>query len=150
MLTGIDRPQKSAQDTIGKVDELLQDGYRDVVDADLSKYFDTIPHSELLQCVARRIVDGQMLHLIKMWLKVPRATPDRKSASCLESGKNPSRPRENSTTSGTGSRSGLAPGRCPLLELSTSEFCTQHSLNNFSHNLNPLQLRVNSIRVYPC
>ena len=65
------RPQKSAQEAIRKVDELLQDGYRDVVDADLSKYFDTIPHSELLQCVARRIVDGQRLHLIKMWLKVP-------------------------------------------------------------------------------
>ena len=41
------------------------------MDADLSKYFDTIPHSELLQCVARRIVDGQMLHLIKMWIKAP-------------------------------------------------------------------------------
>src|ERR1035438_6352494 len=65
------RPQKSAQDAIRKVDELLHDGYTDIVDADLSKYFDTIPHSELLQCVARRIVDRQMLHLIKMWLKVP-------------------------------------------------------------------------------
>ena len=64
------RPRKSAQDAIRKVDELLHAGYTDVVDADLSKYFDTIPHSELLQCVARRIVDGQMLHLIKMWLKV--------------------------------------------------------------------------------
>jgi RNA-directed DNA polymerase len=65
------RPQKSAQDAIRKVDELLHEGYTDIVDADLSKYFDTIPHSELLQCVARRIVDGQMLRLIKMWLKVP-------------------------------------------------------------------------------
>jgi RNA-directed DNA polymerase len=65
------RPRKSAQEAIGKVDELLHEGYTDVVDADLSKYFDTIPHSELLQCVARRIVDRQMLHLIKMWLKVP-------------------------------------------------------------------------------
>jgi Reverse transcriptase (RNA-dependent DNA polymerase) len=65
------RPRKSAQDAIRKVDELLHAGYTDVVDADLSKYFDTIPHSELLQCVARRIVDGQILHLIKMWLKVP-------------------------------------------------------------------------------
>ena len=37
----------------------------------LSKYFDTIPHRELIQCVARRIVDRDMLHLIKMWLKVP-------------------------------------------------------------------------------
>lgn len=65
------RPGRSAQDAIRKVDELLHEGYTDVVDADLSKYFDTIPHSELLQCVARRIVDGQMLRLIKMWLKVP-------------------------------------------------------------------------------
>src|SRR5664280_35401 len=43
------RPQRSAQDAIQKVGELLQQGYTDVVDADLSKYFDTIPHSELLQ-----------------------------------------------------------------------------------------------------
>jgi RNA-directed DNA polymerase len=72
------RPRKSAQDAIQKVDELLHQGYTDVVDADLSKYFDTIPHSALMQCVARRIVDGQMLHLIKMWLKVPgpEGTPE--------------------------------------------------------------------------
>jgi len=65
------RPKRSAQDAIQKVEALLWSGYTDVVDADLSKYFDTIPHSELLQCVGRRIVDRQMLHLIKMWLKVP-------------------------------------------------------------------------------
>jgi RNA-directed DNA polymerase len=65
------RPRRSAQDAIQKVDELLHEGYTDVVDADLSKYFDTIPHSELMQCVARRIVDKHMLHLVKMWLKVP-------------------------------------------------------------------------------
>ncbi len=65
------RPQRSAQDAIQKVNELLHERYTDIVDADLSKYFDTIPHSELMQCVARRIVDRQMLHLIKMWLKAP-------------------------------------------------------------------------------
>jgi RNA-directed DNA polymerase len=65
------RPKRSAQDAIQKVHELLRAGYTDVVDADLSKYFDTIPHRELIQCVARRIVDRDMLHLIKMWLKVP-------------------------------------------------------------------------------
>ena len=65
------RPRKSAQDAIRKVDEQLHKGYTDIVDADLSKYFDTIPHSELLKSVARRIVDRHMLHLIKMWLKVP-------------------------------------------------------------------------------
>ena len=65
------RPKRSAKDAIEEVHELLRAGYTDVVDADLSKYFDTIPHSELLQGVARRIVDRDMLHLIKMWLKVP-------------------------------------------------------------------------------
>src|SRR5260370_23123446 len=81
------RPQKSAQDAIRKVDELLHDGYTDVVDADLSKYFDTIPHSELLQCVARRIVDRQMLHLIKMWLKVPVEERDEDGKRRLTGGK---------------------------------------------------------------
>src|SRR5438067_8152797 len=65
------RPKRSAQGAIQKVHKLVCEGYTDVVDADLSKYFDTIPHSELMQCVARRIVDRQMLHLIKMWLKAP-------------------------------------------------------------------------------
>jgi RNA-directed DNA polymerase len=65
------RPKRSAQGAIQKVHKLLCAGYDDVVDADLSKYFDTIPHSELMQCVARRVVDRDMLHLIKMWLKVP-------------------------------------------------------------------------------
>jgi RNA-directed DNA polymerase len=65
------RPKRSAQDAIQKVHELLRAGHTDVVDADLSKYFDTIPHRELIRCVARRIVDRDMLHLIKMWLKVP-------------------------------------------------------------------------------
>lgn len=51
--------------------KLICDGYTDVVDADLSQYFDTIPHEELMKSVARRIVDRDVLHLIKMWLKVP-------------------------------------------------------------------------------
>jgi RNA-directed DNA polymerase len=81
------RPRKSAPGAIQKVDELLHEGYTDVVDADLSKYFDTIPHSELLECVARRIVDGQMLHLIKMWLKVPVEERDEKGKRRLTGGK---------------------------------------------------------------
>ncbi len=85
------RPRKSAQDAIEKVDELLHAGYTDVVDADLSKYFDTIPHSELLQCVARRIVDGQMLHLIKMWLKVPVEERDENGKRRLTGGKGQNR-----------------------------------------------------------
>src|SRR6266849_317383 len=81
------RPQKSAQGAVQKVDELLHEGYTDIVDADLSKYFDTIPHAELLQCVARRIVDRQMLHLIKMWLKVPVEERDDNGKRRLTGGK---------------------------------------------------------------
>src|SRR6185312_13211909 len=72
------RPKRSAGDAIQEVDRLLYEGYTDVVDADLSKYFDTIPHSELMQCVARRIVDKHMLHLVKMWLKAPVEETDEK------------------------------------------------------------------------
>lgn len=72
------RPQRSAQDAVQKVHKYLWQGYTDVVDADLSKYFDTIPHCELMQCVARRIVDRRVLHLIKMWLRSPVAEGDGK------------------------------------------------------------------------
>jgi RNA-directed DNA polymerase len=81
------RPRKSAQDAIRKVGDLLHEGYTNIVDADLSKYFDTIPHSELMQCVARRIVDRQMLHLIKRWLKVPVEERDENGKRRLTGGK---------------------------------------------------------------
>jgi len=81
------RPQRSAQDAIQKVGELLQQGYTDIVDADLSKYFDNIPHAELMECVARRIVDRQMLHLIQMWLKVPVEERDEDGKRRLTGGK---------------------------------------------------------------
>jgi RNA-directed DNA polymerase len=81
------RPKRSAQDAIQEVHKQLREGYTDVVDADLSKYFDTIPHSELLQCVARRIVDKHVLHLIKMWLKVPVEEKDDRGKKKLTGGK---------------------------------------------------------------
>ncbi len=65
------RPGRSAIDAVRRVHSHLKAGYTDVVDADLSKYFDTIPHDELLRCVARRISDKHVLALIKMWLKTP-------------------------------------------------------------------------------
>jgi RNA-directed DNA polymerase len=85
------RPGRGAKDAIRKVDQLLIQGYTDVVDADLSKYFDTLPHSELLQCVARRIVDKHMLHLLKMWLKVPVEERDDKGNKRLTGGKDQDR-----------------------------------------------------------
>jgi len=65
------RPKRSALDAIKEVHRLICRGYTDVVDADLAKFFDTIPHDDLLRSVARRIVDRHALHLIRMWLKVP-------------------------------------------------------------------------------
>jgi RNA-directed DNA polymerase len=62
------RPGRSAHDAVCHVMGLLQSGHGQVVDADLSGYFDSIPHAELLRSLARRISDGAMLHLIKLWL----------------------------------------------------------------------------------
>jgi RNA-directed DNA polymerase len=64
------RPKRSAVQAVEKVHQTLQAGYTQVVDADLSKYFDTIPHAELLRSVARRISDRKILRIIKQWLKV--------------------------------------------------------------------------------
>ena len=60
------RRDRSALDAVKRVDKLFFAGHQEIVDADLSSYFDSIPHSELLKSVARRVVDGAMLHLIKM------------------------------------------------------------------------------------
>jgi RNA-directed DNA polymerase len=65
------RPRRSAVDAVREVHRHIVRGYTDVVDADLSRYFDTIPHSDLLQSVARRVVDRSVLRLIKMWLRAP-------------------------------------------------------------------------------
>jgi RNA-directed DNA polymerase len=65
------RPDRSALDAVKHVHKLINTGHGEIVDADLSGYFDSIPHAELLQSVARRVVDGAMLHLIKMWLETP-------------------------------------------------------------------------------
>ena len=65
------RPKKSAHDAIDDIAITLNRGYTHVIDADLSKYFDTIPHANLMATVAERISDGALLHLIRMWLAAP-------------------------------------------------------------------------------
>jgi RNA-directed DNA polymerase len=81
------RPRRSAGDAVEAVHDLLRRGYTDVVDADLSKYFDTIPHDQLMRSVARRIVDRDILKLIKMWLKAPVEETDKGGGKRLTGGK---------------------------------------------------------------
>ena len=71
------RPKKSAHDAVDEIAEALHQGYTQVIDADLSKYFDSIPHAKLLTVVAERIVDSAILHVIKLWLKAPVIGEDK-------------------------------------------------------------------------
>lgn len=70
------RPGRQALAAVKATHRALCDGYSEVVDADLSKYFDTIPHAGLMKSVARRVSDGALLHLIKLWLEVPTEERD--------------------------------------------------------------------------
>ena len=81
------RPKRGGLDAIKEVHALICRGYTDVVDADLSKYFDTIPHCALMQSVARRIVDRNVLRLIKMWLKTPVEERDENGKRRMSGGK---------------------------------------------------------------
>jgi RNA-directed DNA polymerase len=81
------RPERSALDAVKATHRLIRRGYTDVVDADLSKYFDTIPHRELMQSVARRIVDPHVLRLIKLWLSCPVEQRDGKGMGRMAGGK---------------------------------------------------------------
>lgn len=81
------RPRRSAAVAIRRVHALLQQGYTEVVDADLSKYFDSIPHAELLKCVARRVVDAKVLRLIKLWLSSPVEERDGAGKRRMSGGK---------------------------------------------------------------
>lgn len=65
------RPGRSAHHAVESIREALRMGKTEVVDADLAKYFDTIPHHKLMRQVARRVSDGTMLKLIKAWLRAP-------------------------------------------------------------------------------
>ena len=72
------RAGRNAQQAVIEVEELLFRGHPEVVDADLADYFGSIPHTELMMSVSRRIVDRRVLHLIKMWLDCPVEETDKR------------------------------------------------------------------------
>lgn len=65
------RPKRSAADAVTAIKEKLKEGKTHVLEADLSSYFDSIPHDKLMKLIAMRISDRNILHLIKLWLKAP-------------------------------------------------------------------------------
>lgn len=70
------RPKRSAQGAMAEIKECLKRGDHAVFDADLSKYFDTLPHIKLKIALQERISDPRVLHLIKLWLKSPIVEED--------------------------------------------------------------------------
>lgn len=82
------RPRKSAHQAIDAIADGLHQGQTQVIDADLSLYFDSIPHSKLLATVAERIADGAVLALIKQWLKAPvMGESENGKTACVGGGK---------------------------------------------------------------
>jgi len=81
------RPRRGALAAVKEVHRHLVRGNTDVVDADLSRYFDSIPHSDLLKSVARRVVDRNVLRLIKMWLRAPVEVRDADGTRRMSGGK---------------------------------------------------------------
>jgi RNA-directed DNA polymerase len=73
------RPRRRAQQAIDAIKVALLSGRREVVDADLSGYFDTIPHAELMRLVRGRVSDGSILKLVKGWLRAPIMEEDPES-----------------------------------------------------------------------
>ncbi len=65
------RSERSAHDALEEIRTHMQAGYQAVYDADLKGYFDSIPHEQLLACIAKRVADGSVMKLIRMWLKTP-------------------------------------------------------------------------------
>jgi RNA-directed DNA polymerase len=82
------RPNRSAHQALEEIRTHLKEGYQAVYDADLKGYFDSIPHDKLMACLRMRVVDRNVLKLIRMWLETPvvepggdRGEPDKWSRS---------------------------------------------------------------------
>ena len=71
------RPKRRAHQAIDAIVQGVRAGYTEIIDADLTKYFDTIPHRGLMKMVAKRVSDGSILRLIKSWLRAPVVEEDK-------------------------------------------------------------------------
>ena len=65
------RPGRSAHQALTKIQKHIQSGFKEVYDADLKGYFDSIPHDKLMKALRMRVVDRSVLKLIRMWLQAP-------------------------------------------------------------------------------
>ena len=84
------RPGRTAHDALREIVRRVQQGYREIYDADLAAYFDSIPHEKLLRCVERRVADRHVLRLLRQWLTAPVEERDERG-----------RPRRQRPTQGT-------------------------------------------------
>jgi RNA-directed DNA polymerase len=80
------RPGRTAREAVQEVHRALCAGHTEVVDADVSKYFDEIPHADLMKSLARRSSDRKMLRLLKRWLKAPVAEQTHLRADAVPEG----------------------------------------------------------------
>ena len=71
------RPKRRAHQAIDAIVQSVHQGYVEIIDADLTKYFDTIPHRGIMRMVAKRVSDGSILRLIKSWLRAPVVEEDK-------------------------------------------------------------------------
>jgi RNA-directed DNA polymerase len=78
------RPGKSAHQAVDAIREHLRNGYREIYDADLKGYFDTIPHDQLIKCLEMRIADRSVLHLIRSWLEAPIVARDEQHRTTVK------------------------------------------------------------------
>ncbi len=82
------RPQMDAKMAIRQTFWQVSDhGRSEVLDADLSDYFSSIPHGPLMRCVSRRVADGTLLSVIKSWLTAPVIERDQRTIRCTTEAK---------------------------------------------------------------
>ena len=77
------RPKRSAEGAITEIKSNLYHGYAYVLDADISAYFDSIPHDKLMKLLGYKMTDSSILNMLKLWLKAPVMEMDGLKASKL-------------------------------------------------------------------